>query len=95
MVLNQSSDWSAGKKTVGARLISFFWTPDLIFHDLVKFYKPEMVSEVAALQITKDNNVYYKLRADLTIVCKGMKFGMYPFDEHVCFLKVTSCKCRN
>ena len=32
-------------------------------------------------------------RADLTIVCKGMEFGLYPFDKHVCYLKLTSCEC--
>ena len=93
MVLNESADWNpTGKVTVGHELIDHFWTPDLIIHDLVKFYKPEMVSDVAALKIRKERSVYYKLRADLTIVCKGMEFGMYPFDKHICYLKLTSCK---
>ena len=31
-------------------------------------------------------------RSDLTTVCKGMKFHRFPLDEHICFLKLTSCK---
>jgi len=27
------------------------------------------------------------------VVCKGMEFGLYPFDKHFCYLKLTSCKC--
>ncbi len=34
-------------------------------------------------------------RADLTVVCKGMEFALYPFDKHVCHLKLTSCKYRS
>ncbi len=26
------------------------------------------------------------------MVCKGMKFSRFPLDEHVCYLKLTSCK---
>ena len=26
------------------------------------------------------------------MVCKGMKFTRFPLDEHVCYLKLTSCK---
>ncbi len=93
MILNDSADWQGKLKvTVGHELIDHFWTPDLIIHDLVKFYKPEMVSDIAALKIRRENSVYYKLRADLTVVCKGMEFGMYPFDKHVCYLKLTSCE---
>ncbi len=31
-------------------------------------------------------------RSDLTTVCKGMKFHRFPLDEHICYLKLTSCK---
>ena len=37
--------------------------------------------------------VYSSLfRSDMTMVCKGMKFHRFPLDEHVCYLKLTSCK---
>ena len=26
------------------------------------------------------------------MVCKGMKFHRFPLDEHICYLKLTSCK---
>ena len=28
----------------------------------------------------------------MTMVCKGMKFSRFPLDEHVCYLKLTSCE---
>ena len=36
--------------------------PDVIIHDLVKFSKPEILNEVAALEIFKNKMVYYKIR---------------------------------
>lgn len=62
MVLNTTADWDDGEHTVGAELIKHFWTPDLIIHDLVNFKKPEILNEVAALEIHGDNAVYYKVR---------------------------------
>ncbi len=38
------------------------WIPDVIIHDLVSFSKPEILTEVAALEIFKDKRVYYKIR---------------------------------
>ena len=40
----------------------FLWMPDVIIHDLVKFSKPEILNEVAALEIFKNKMVYYKIR---------------------------------
>ncbi len=63
MVLNASADWSShGEINVGADLIQHFWTPDIIIHDLVEFKKPVILTEVAALEIRKENAVYYKVR---------------------------------
>ena len=42
----------------------FLWMPDVIIHDLVKFSKPEILNEVAALEIFKNKMVYYKIRYD-------------------------------
>ena len=50
---------------------------------------------MAALEIRRENAVYYKVRSDVTIVCRGMNFALYPFDRHVCYLKLTSCKFEN
>ena len=36
MLLNQSADWSRGEINVMPGLIEFFWTPDIIIHDLVR-----------------------------------------------------------
>ena len=72
--------------------LSFHRTPDIIIHDLVQFKKPVILSEVAALEIRRENAVYYKVRSDVTIVCRGMNFALYPFDRHVCYLKLTSCE---
>ena len=63
MVLNSSIPWDlVHEKTVAATLIKHFWTPDLIIHDLVQFKKPEVLKEVAALEIKKEGRVYYKIR---------------------------------
>ena len=32
-------------------------------------------------------------RSDITVVCKAMEFGLYPLDNHKCYLILTSCKC--
>ena len=42
--------------------------PDVIIHDLVKFSKPEILSEVAALEIFKNKLVYYKIRYNNIII---------------------------
>ena len=51
-----------------------------------------MVSKVGALEIFRDKRVYYKVRSDITIVCKAMEFALYPLDNHKCYLILTSCK---
>ena len=80
------------KQFVGSLTFPYHRTPDIIIHDLVQFKKPVILSEVAALEIRRENAVYYKVRSDVTIVCRGMNFALYPFDRHVCYLKLTSCK---
>merc|ERR1711976_64088 len=72
MMLNMSADWSHGEINVMPDMIEYFWVPDIIIHDLVSFTKPTMLNEVAALEILQDHSVYYKVRSDITIVCKGM-----------------------
>ncbi|XP_059087344.1 glycine receptor subunit alpha-4-like isoform X2 [Tigriopus californicus] len=90
MILNESADWSQGEINVRGDMVDHFWTPDIIIHDLVSFYKPEVLNQVAALEIKHKKRLYYKVRSDLTTVCKGMKFHRFPLDEHVCYLKLTS-----
>jgi hypothetical protein len=43
-------------------LFQNLWIPDVIIHDLVTFNKPEILSEVAALEIMYNKEVYYKIR---------------------------------
>ena len=43
-------------------MINNFWTPDVIIHDLVNFNKPEILNQVAALEIKDDLQLYYKVR---------------------------------
>ena len=31
-------------------------------------------------------------RSDITVVCKAMEFGLYPLDNHKCYLILTSCE---
>ncbi|XP_023341303.1 gamma-aminobutyric acid receptor subunit pi isoform X2 [Eurytemora carolleeae] len=90
MILNDSADWSRGEINVRPDLIKHFWTPDIIIHDLIRFTKPEVLNEVAALEIVSDHSIYYKVRSDITIVCKGMVFLQYPMDKHSCFFKLSS-----
>ena len=37
MLLNTSADWSRGEINVMPDMIQFFWTPDIIIYDLVRF----------------------------------------------------------
>jgi len=90
MLLNATADWSTGEINVRGDMVDHFWTPDIIIHDLVSFYKPEILNQVAALEIKKKKQLYFKVRSDMTMVCKGMKFSRFPLDEHVCYLKLTS-----
>jgi len=90
MILNASADWSKGELNVRGDMVEHFWTPDIIIHDLVSFYKPEIMNQVAALEVKRSHQLYYKVRSDMTMVCKGMKFHRFPLDEHVCYLKLTS-----
>ena len=43
-------------------LFQYLWIPDVIIHDLVMFSKPEILNEVAALEIFHNQMVYYKIR---------------------------------
>lgn len=70
--------------------LQLFWTPDVIIHDLVRFNKPEILNQVGALEIFKDGRVYYKVRSDITVVCKAMEFGQFPLDKHKCYFILTS-----
>jgi len=91
MVVNQSADW--GKEddiNISPDNIEHIWTPDVIIHDLVSFNKPEILNQVGALEIFKNKKVYYKVRSDITIVCKAMEFGQFPLDNHKCYLMLTS-----
>eukprot|EP00093_Oithona_nana_P005197 05197.XXX_161134_169596_1 [CDS] Oithona nana genome sequencing. len=90
MILNASADWSMNEINVRGDMVDHFWTPDIIIHDLVSFYKPEVLNQVAALEIKKWKQLYFKVRSDMTMVCKGMKFSRFPLDEHVCYLMLTS-----
>ena len=42
--------------------VQVLWIPDVIIHDLVMFSKPEILNEVAALEIFKSGKIYYKIR---------------------------------
>ncbi|XP_040564391.1 gamma-aminobutyric acid receptor subunit pi [Lepeophtheirus salmonis] len=91
MILNRSADWSSGEVNIRSDMVNHFWAPDIIIHDLVRFYKPEVLNQVAAFEVIKSpKSLYYKVRSDLTTVCKGMKFSRFPLDEHICYLKLTS-----
>ena len=48
--------------------LQVLWIPDVIIHDLVMFSKPEILNEVAALEIFKNGKVYYKIRQVLSHV---------------------------
>jgi len=91
MVVNASADWGEeGEINISPDNIEHIWTPDVIIHDLVRFNKPEILNQVGALEIFRDKRVYYKVRSDITIVCKAMEFALYPLDNHKCYLILTS-----
>jgi len=90
MFVNQSADWSKGEINISPENIQVLWIPDVIIHDLVMFSKPEILNEVAALEIFQNGRVYYKIRADITVVCKAMEFGQFPLDSHNCYFLLTS-----
>jgi len=91
MIVNQSADWGKEDEiNISPDNIEHIWTPDVIIHDLVSFNKPEILNQVGALEIFKSKKVYYKVRSDITVVCKAMEFGQFPLDKHRCFLILTS-----
>ena len=64
MILNASADWSTGELNVRGDMVDHFWTPDIIIHDLVSFYKPEILNQVAALEVKRWKQLYFKVRYD-------------------------------
>ncbi|XP_023341302.1 gamma-aminobutyric acid receptor subunit pi isoform X1 [Eurytemora carolleeae] len=72
MILNDSADWSRGEINVRPDLIKHFWTPDIIIHDLIRFTKPEVLNEVAALEIVSDHSIYYKVSVCHSMLCYSM-----------------------
>ena len=51
-----------GEINISPDNIQALWIPDVIIHDLVKFSKPEILNEVAALEIFSTGQLYYKIR---------------------------------
>jgi len=91
MIVNESADWGKENEiNISPDNIEHIWTPDVIIHDLVSFNKPEILNQVGALEIFKSKEVYYKVRSDITVVCKAMEFGQFPLDNHKCYLILTS-----
>lgn len=90
MVLNESADWTDGEINVRPEMIEYFWSPDIIIHDLISFVKPQVLNDVGAMEILRDQSVYYKVRSTVTTVCKGMEFSRFPMDTHTCLFKLTS-----
>jgi len=90
MAVNESADWGEGEINISPDNVDLFWTPDVIIHDLVSFNKPEILNQVGALEIYRDGRVYYKVRSDITVVCKAMEFGQFPLDKHKCYFILTS-----
>ena len=62
MLLNATADWSTGEINVKGGMVDHFWTSDIIIHDLVSFYKLEILNQVAALEIKKKKQLYFKVR---------------------------------
>ena len=62
MLLNATADWSTGEINVRGDMVDHFWTPDIIIHDLVSCDKPEILNQVAALEIKKKKQLYFKVR---------------------------------
>ena len=52
-------------------------------------------SEVVSNYFFQSWNINHQksFRSDITVVCKAMEFGLYPLDNHKCYLILTSCKC--
>ena len=55
-----------------------------------RFAKPVILQEVASLEILGDHSLYYKTRSEVTIMCAGMEFSLYPLDYHVCNFMLSS-----
>ena len=49
-------------RTAVSLSLQYLWMPDVIIHDLVTFSKPEILNEVAALEIFPEGLIYYKIR---------------------------------
>ena len=68
---------------------------------IVSVAKSTLVVETSCLSSLSSSRLchvclsLFHSRSDLTTVCKGMKFSRFPLDEHVCYLKLTSCKSRS
>ena len=60
-----------------------------------RFTKPVILQEVASLEILGDHSLYYKIRSEVTIMCGGMEFSLYPLDHHVCSFMLSSCEYDN
>ena len=58
----------------------------------LRFTKPVILQEVASLEILGDNSLYYKTRSEVTLMCGGMEFSLYPLDHHVCNFMLSSCE---
>ena len=62
MLLRATADWSTDEINVRGGMVDHFWTSDIIIHDLVSFYKREILNQVVALEIKKKKQLYFKVR---------------------------------
>lgn len=70
---------------------SKIWTPDTFFKNERESHHHELLSPNTLLRIYPDGKVLYSVRISLTMSCP-MDLALFPFDEQVCSIEVTSCK---
>ena len=64
--------------------ISNIWSPNFLFFNSIQALKTQSQSDRRSFRYPHTN--YEKIALNLKLSCE-LKFGKFPFDEHVCYLK--------
>ena len=79
----------AGLVPVDEELIEDIWLPNVFVYDLNSFEVVEVLGKMSGVWVDEKKNVLYSQAVRMKVFCL-MDFGMYPFDEQKCKLRVGS-----
>ena len=82
------------KVNIDASYVDKIWRPDIFFVDSRKQERHNVMTDNVMLDITTEGQVTISERLTVKLTCE-MDYGLFPFDNQLCPLKIESYALRN